>query len=689
MEKGDGTMSRSFPLYEDLLCENERLRMEVVDCRAQLQAVFSLSGLGLAQADPVTSRLLRVNETLCAMLGYTEDELLSKTLLELTHPEDAQRQSDDFRRLARGEISKDRVDLRLIRKDGAIRWAHIHITLVRGADGSPCRAGAVIQDITERKRVEAALRESEERLRLALAAGQAGQMGAWNIDLNIDETPWDAQEFELLGLSEGRPTQERFYESVHPDDRRHIRQAIQRAMKQTGTLDHEFRIVRPDGEVRWLAAKGQVLKDERGRPLRMVGVNFDVTERKRTDDRLRSFTLELEWRVAERTRELQRSQEQLRALATELNLTEQRERKRLASDLHDYLAQLLVLVRLKLGQLKRAPSLAVMTEMAQAAEEAVNEALTYTRTLVAQLSPPVLHEFGLPAALHWLSQQMVRQELSVAVTQLVPDEVPLPEDQAMLLFQSVRELLMNIKKHAGTHDASVTIERANHELWITVRDEGAGIDEAAAAHSAASAQSSKFGLFSIRERMRAIGGRFDLESVMGGGTTARLVVPYNDDEAASGQQSSSAEVFGVHETLLAGGSTLSQESSNAIRVLLVDDHTMVREGLRTLLKEHGDVTVVGEAWDGEEAVAFVDRLRPDVVIMDVNMPRLDGIEATRRIKAAFRSVAVVGMSVNASSQVEEAMRLSGADAFLSKEAAGEQIYQTINAAVKRGGDRVE
>jgi DNA-binding NarL/FixJ family response regulator len=121
-----------------------------------------------------------------------------------------------------------------------------------------------------------------------------------------------------------------------------------------------------------------------------------------------------------------------------------------------------------------------------------------------------------------------------------------------------------------------------------------------------------------------------------------------------------------------------------IRVLLVDDHVMVREGLRILLQEETDIAIVGEAWDGEEAVAFADRLRPDVVIMDVNMPRLDGVEATRRIKAAFRSMAVVGISVNVSAEIEAAMRKSGADAFLSKEAAGQEICQTIKALGKAG-----
>ncbi len=326
---------------------------------------------------------------------------------------------------------------------------------------------AVMMDITDRRRMEEALRESEERLRLALAAGQ---MGAWDVDLATDLTRWDRKEFALLGLAEGSvtPSTMEFYRHVHPDDLPLVEESVRRALSGSmGAMEHEFRVIRPDGETRWLAAKGQVLNDHEGRPVRMVGVNFDVTERKRTEERLRSFTHELEARVAERTQELTQLHKRLRALATELNLTEQRERKRLATDLHDYLTQLLALVCMKLSQMKRMTPAAAQAEIAQT-EGVVNEALVYTRTLVTQLSPPVLHEFGLPVALRWLAEQMIRQELTVDVCQSVPDQVPLPEDQAVLLFQSVRELLINVRKHARTHHAVMTIEQAGANLCITV-----------------------------------------------------------------------------------------------------------------------------------------------------------------------------------------------------------------------------
>jgi DNA-binding NarL/FixJ family response regulator len=127
--------------------------------------------------------------------------------------------------------------------------------------------------------------------------------------------------------------------------------------------------------------------------------------------------------------------------------------------------------------------------------------------------------------------------------------------------------------------------------------------------------------------------------------------------------------------------TLRQEAQ--IRVLLVDDHPMIREGLRGLLYVHEDLAVVGEARDGEEALSLTDKLRPDCVIMDVNMPRMDGIEATRRLKAAFGGTAVIGLSVNASREVEVAMRRAGVDQFLSKEAPIEEIYRTILSTARK------
>jgi DNA-binding NarL/FixJ family response regulator len=120
-----------------------------------------------------------------------------------------------------------------------------------------------------------------------------------------------------------------------------------------------------------------------------------------------------------------------------------------------------------------------------------------------------------------------------------------------------------------------------------------------------------------------------------------------------------------------------------IRVLLVDDHTMVRQGLRSILDSYLDVVVLGEACDGQEAVNAVGALRPNLVIMDINMPIMDGITATRLIKTRYPQIAVVGLSVNSDVQNEAAMIEAGAALLLTKEAAVEQLYSAMKQAIKK------
>jgi signal transduction histidine kinase len=236
----------------------------------------------------------------------------------------------------------------------------------------------------------------------------------------------------------------------------------------------------------------------------------------------------LERQLAERTQELDRSLVDVRSLTTALDAAEQRERTHLATELHDYLVQLLVLGRIKIGQLQRVSVTPAGDGIVREVDQVLSQALQYCQTLMAELSPPILHEQGLVAGIRALVTQMKRYDLEVRVDLDQIDECAVPRSYAVLLFRSVRELLINTAKHAAAKQASVRLTCDKGLLQIVVRDES-GFDLAASQSpppaGRGSVLSSKIGLLTIRERMKALSGRFDLASAPKQGTTATLTVP--------------------------------------------------------------------------------------------------------------------------------------------------------------------
>lgn len=370
---------------------------------------------------------------------------------------------------------------------------------------------------------------------------------------------------------------------------------------------------------------------------------------------------------------LVQKQRLLQSLASELTLTEQRERKRLSTDLHDFLAQILVLGRMRIGQARSrfAEADPSLLKVFNDLDDLFTKSLAFTRTLMAELCPPALHELGLVAALESLGKHIGTLGVQVAVD-LAPSHVPLSEEQRVLLYQSVRELLINVVKHAKTSEATLSLSvEANETLHINVHDAGAGFDPGEQAHHT----SEHFGLLSIQERMEAMGGWLHIQSAPTQGTTITLGLPLT--------HSLNVESIQVANTMCTAPCvTRTHATSRMIRVLLVDDHPMVRQGLRMILGGYDDVIVVVEASNGLEAVSAAADLTPDVILMDINMPVMDGIEATRQIKSMQPSTIVVGLSFNLSSPVQEAVIRAGASIFLSKEVAGEQLHQTLAALAR-------
>jgi two-component system, chemotaxis family, sensor kinase Cph1 len=260
--------------------------------------------------------------------------------------------------------------------------------------------------------------------------------------------------------------------------------------------------------------------------LESVLKSLDLARREREIEATRSMNEELERRVAQRT-------EQLHALVADLEAVEERERRQIARDLHDDFGQTLAAARIRLTSLcndKRSDVRSAANEVAVLIDRA-NSAI---RSLAAQLAPDVLHELGLAPALDWLGEELERTfGLKVEV---VDDGLPKPlaQEARSILYRAVRELLINVAKHAKTDSAVVECECRGEQIVVRVSDRGVGYD----ATTALGARQRGLGLISVRERLSLIGGTVEMNSVPGGGTVAKLTAPLVSHESSSSQSGS-------------------------------------------------------------------------------------------------------------------------------------------------------
>jgi two-component system, LuxR family, sensor kinase FixL len=352
------------------------------------------------------------------------------------------------------------------------------------------------RDVLRAAQLGRELGESERRLSLAT---EAANLGIWIHDLPRDEIWASAKWRELLGFTKfERLDLECFLQRLHRDDRERIREAFTQATQHTGHYEEEYRVMLPNGQIRWIASRGNVEFSE-GQAVLRRGASLDITRRKEAEEAAQS-------------------------LSGRLIDAQETERKRLARELHDDLSQNLAFLAVELDIFGQKPPVAsndVSKRMQELSTQVRNMSSSVHR-LSHELHPAKLEQLGLMAAVRGFCRDFSSAH-NVAI-EFVPHDVPrsVPDDIALCLYRVVQEGLQNVVKHSGATSAKVELSCGDSELCLVVSDRGRGFDSSVKTHEGS------LGLISMRERVRLVRGRISVQSRKGEGTRIMVQVPLDE-----------------------------------------------------------------------------------------------------------------------------------------------------------------
>jgi PAS domain S-box-containing protein len=358
---------------------------------------------------------------------------------------------------------------------------------------------AVIQELG---RAQEKAGQNEDRLTMAL---NAAQMGTWDWYITDGATRWSDHTKLMFGFSRTDPEvpPEVFYSMLHPADRASVEEAINRSIKDGTPYEAEFRMPQPDGSIRWIRGKGKVVLDDEGKPLRLVGVNADITRRK------------------EAQVQLLQSHRQVRALAGRLINAQEAERRRVSRELHDDLNQRVATLSVAISRLKRklpAPQQEIIVELNQLYDQ-TNDLSNDIRQLSHQLHPATLEHLGLAEALEAYIGEFERETgISTSFSARITRE-KIPFEISVCLYRIALEALRNIARHSYARSSSVLLEEHEQVLTMKIVDSGIGFDVEAARRG------SGLGLISAEERVNLLQGIFEVASIPTKGTHLTAKIP--------------------------------------------------------------------------------------------------------------------------------------------------------------------
>jgi PAS domain S-box-containing protein len=569
------------------------------------------------------------------LLGYQPYAVVPsyRAWIDRVHPDDRSRVESELSRCMR-DHEEYVIEYRLVWPDGSERWVRAQGRHRYDAEGNCTGIAGALNDITESKRSMALLRESEEQYRLLfenILDGFAYCKGLYEqgelqdfVFLHVN-----SQFAKLTGFPDviGKKLSD-VVPGILTDNPEFL--DVSRRVAATGNPEgFETHVARLD---RWATITIYSPVKEH-----FVAVFRDITDQKRAEQELLFMNSQLAHEVARQTANLS-------DLTAHIQNIAEQERARLARELHDELGSTLVGMSMEVGHLRgKATDPQVLKGLA-VLKDLVNHAVEIKRAVIDELYPGVLDHEGFTGALTWMVNDF-RQRSGIEVELRMPLEIEMENPYALAAYRITQECLTNIAKHAGASNVTLEAHANAGFLELTVHDNGVGLppDTITSGH----------GILGMTERARYLGGSMKFESGSRKGTTAHLRIPLSASRPA-----------------------------NRKRVMVVDDHAIVRDALRRLINETDDFSVEGEASDGKSAIQMGVEGEWDVILLDISLPKVNGMEVLEKIRAVKTNTPIIMLSSYAADDYgDEAIR-KGAACYLEKGATDELVKEMRRATLR-------
>jgi PAS domain S-box-containing protein len=518
----------------ELEIQNEELRRTQVELEVSRERYFDLYDLAPVGYVTLSEKglFLEANLTASALLGVVRSMLLKQSLTRFILPED-----QDIYFLHRKQLFEtgkpQAYELRMVKKDGPAFWVRLDTTLGHDMDGTPVYR-AVISNITSRKQAEELLQRVNNELEMRVR----------------ERTKELAQ---AVGFLEGENRERMLAEKAAKTERKRLYDVLETLPAYVVLLTEQYHIAFANHTFRELFGKSgskqsdeylfhrtepceicstykKVLRTNAPQHWEWKGPNdryYDIYDFPFTDSDGSLLIMETGIDITERKeaeQELHRSQKKLRSLAVQLQVVEERQRRQIASDLHDSVGQMLSFAVRELLSLQKNVSGKTAQSIREISDQ-LHEVVKQVRTLSFDLSPGILYDLGFEVAVEDMVERFAKERKIQWEFENSGESKPLTDNVKVLLYRSVRELLINTAKHAGAVCVTVSLTRSDNNISIVVEDNGKGFNV-----SDLRGQMGKpcgFGLFNIREQLSHIGGRFEIESAENKGTKITLTAPLN------------------------------------------------------------------------------------------------------------------------------------------------------------------